>query len=107
MPLAIQAVERYGRDAFVVPTFLENLLQTDATVAWLIQEIERVGASTDEREDRYASALVTALCHADPAVLKQHEATIQAMGNWMKPPKRSLPTASTSILLSRMPCGES
>jgi hypothetical protein len=33
MPLAIEAVEQYGRDAFVAPTFLENLLQTDATVA--------------------------------------------------------------------------
>jgi len=79
MPLAIQAVERRGLDAFEIPTFFQSLKQTDATFAWLIQEIERVGSSTDEREESYTSALVAALSNADPAVLKNHEVTMKAM----------------------------
>jgi hypothetical protein len=36
MPLAIQAFEQYGLDAFEIMTFLQGLVQTDETIDWLI-----------------------------------------------------------------------
>ena len=48
MPLVIQAMDRYGLDAFSIYSF--DLAQTSDTVAWLVQEIERVGEGSDERD---------------------------------------------------------
>jgi hypothetical protein len=79
MPLAIRAFEPYGLDAFEILTFLQSLVQTDETVDWLVREIERVGPGHDEREAGYRDALVAALRHADPDVLKSHGAAIRAM----------------------------
>jgi hypothetical protein len=79
MPLAIQAFEQYGLDAFEILTFLQGLVQTDDTVDWLVREIERVGPGQDDREAGYRDALVAALRHADPGVLKSHGAKIKAM----------------------------
>jgi hypothetical protein len=79
MPLAIQAFEKYGPDAFEILSFLQSLAQTGETVDWLIREIERVGPGKDERGAGYVEALVAALRHADPGVLKSRDVTIQAM----------------------------
>ena len=78
MPLAIQAFERFGLEAFEIYSFLEGLVQTDETVAWLIREIRRIGSRTGEREVRYRDALIDGLRRANPAVLKRHEPAIQA-----------------------------
>jgi hypothetical protein len=79
MPLAIQAFEQYGLDAFEILSFLHSLVQTDETVSWLIREIERVGPGDNEREAGYAEVLVAALRHADPLILERQEPTIQGM----------------------------
>ncbi len=42
MPLAIKAVETYGRShAFPYPHLLVNLAQTEATVEWAVRELYR------------------------------------------------------------------
>ena len=42
MPLAIQAIEQYGKDdAFERYSFLKDLVQTDETVLWLIAQIKK------------------------------------------------------------------
>jgi SEC-C motif len=77
MPLVIQAIDRFGHDAFSIYSF--DLAQTSDTVAWLVQEIERVGEGSDEREGDYACSLRRALRQTDPDLLKQHFATIDSL----------------------------
>ena len=79
MPLAIQAIERHGQDAFETYSFLTQLAQSEQTVAWLIREIERVGEV--QRETHYATSLVAALQHADAALLERHESALDSMHN--------------------------
>ena len=90
MPLAIQAFEQYGIDAFEILSFLHSLAQTDDTVGWLIREIERVGPGDNEREAEYVEALFAALRQADPGVLKSHEPKIQGMQQLDKVSKEEL-----------------
>jgi hypothetical protein len=80
MPIVIETIGQFGLDAFSLLS-IENLVQTDDSVAWLIQEIERVGPGTVEQEVLYRLALIKALFRADAAILKRHEAMIQAATN--------------------------
>ena len=44
MPLAIQAIETYGWDnAFAFPRFLARLAQTEDTLLWVIDQLNRLG----------------------------------------------------------------
>ncbi len=93
MPLVIQAVERFGLDAFAnLPA--ADLVQTDDTIAWLIGEIERIDRSTGEREVQYVTALREALCRADAALLKRYASTIESM--------QQLDAASQQIIADRI-----
>ncbi len=77
MPLAIQAIEQYGwENAFEFYSFIQDLVQTDETVLWLIAQLKRYGGSTDEGERRYANAATNGLTHADAAILEQHQSEI-------------------------------
>ena len=79
MPLVIQAFEQFGLDAFEIYSFLDDLVQTDESVAWLIQQIERIDPVADERSRDFVTGCVAALRHAHAAVLKPHYATIERM----------------------------
>ena len=80
MPLVIQAIEKFGfENAFQVYSFLENLVQTDETVRWLIQQLIKLGQPANEKEAEPVLAYISALVHADPAVLKNHESEIMAL----------------------------
>src|SRR5262245_44914252 len=66
MPLAIEAIETYGRsDAFLHVHVLAHLAQTEATVEWAIRELHR-GEDKVEDRDSYFPALSRLLCRADP-----------------------------------------
>jgi hypothetical protein len=65
MPLAIQAIEKYGRrQAFRHVHVLTDLAQTETTVEWTIRELHR-----EEDHDGYFPALSRLLCQADPRLL--------------------------------------
>ena len=58
MPLAIQAIERYGRTkAFSFTHYLNLLPQTEQTIGWVIAELQR-----DARADRRSSISITSTC---------------------------------------------
>lgn len=68
MPLAIQAIEKYGRrQSFQHVHILADLAQTEATVEWAIRELHREGDFEDR--DTYFPALSRLLCNADPRLL--------------------------------------
>ena len=68
MPLAIKAIETYGRsNAFLHVYVLAELAQTEATVEWAMRELHREGDFEDQ--DTYFPALSRLLCNADPRLL--------------------------------------
>jgi hypothetical protein len=80
MPLVIQAIEKFGFDnAFQSHSFMEDLVQTDETVRWLIQQLTKLGQPANEKEAAPILAYISALIPADPAVLKIHESEIMAL----------------------------
>ena len=85
MPLAIKAVETYGRsNAFLHVHVLAHLAQTEATVEWTIKELHR---EEDEAEDQdsYFPTLSRLLCSADPQlVAPRADEVLQAPGFFKK-----------------------
>src|SRR5262245_12455714 len=65
MPVAIRAIETYGRDnAFPHVHILDQLRQTPATVDWAIRELHREVDAAEHPED-YFTGLSRILCSAD------------------------------------------
>jgi hypothetical protein len=80
MPLVIQAIEKYGfGDAFQTYTFVQDLVQIDETVRWLIENLKKLGQPTSMKEAEPVLAYLSALVHADPSVLKEHESEIMKL----------------------------
>lgn len=73
MPLAIQAIERYGRtEAFSFTHYLNLLPQTDQTIGWVIAELRRDFEGRPEERHFYYLNLSRLLCHADIRLVAQH-----------------------------------
>ena len=69
MPLAIKAIETYGRsNAFLHVHVLAHLAQTEATVEWAIRELHREEDKAEDH-DSFFPALSRLLCSADPQLL--------------------------------------
>ena len=77
MPLAIQAVEKYGRTtAFSFTHYLNRLPQTEQTVAWVVAELQREFQEPPEEHYSYFLNLSRLLCHADIRLVTRHAAEI-------------------------------
>ena len=77
MPLAIQAIEQYGwENAFHIFSFMDNLVQTDETVLWLITQIEQQAKANPDDEAGYVDSIRSALVHADAEILNRHQSEI-------------------------------
>jgi len=69
MPLAIKAIETYGRgNAFLYIHLLARLAQTEATVEWAIRELHREEDKAEDH-DSYFPDLSHLLCSADPQLV--------------------------------------
>ncbi|HEY7309932.1 MAG TPA: SEC-C metal-binding domain-containing protein [Gemmataceae bacterium] len=81
MPLAIKAIEMYGRSqAFLHVHMIAHLAQTEATVEWVIRELHREEDKAEDH-DSYFSSLSRLLCSADPQLLQPRaDAILQAPG---------------------------
>ena len=66
MPLAIEAIERYGRTkAFSFTHYLNLLPQTEQTIGWVIAELQHDFDGLPEEKYFYYYNLSCLLCHAD------------------------------------------
>ena len=73
MPLAIQAIERYGRTkAFSFTHYLNLLPQTEQTIGWVIAELQREGEGRPEEQHFYYLNLSRLLTHADIRLVAPH-----------------------------------
>ncbi len=74
VPLMIQAIEKYGReDAYHLVGSSVDLRQTEATVSWIIDELNDPDS---DRYENYTFNLTRVLCHADPALLIHRDTAI-------------------------------
>jgi hypothetical protein len=90
MPLAIQAIEQYGKDnAFEIYSFLDDLVQTDETVLWLIGQVKKHGQPKKE-EHGYEHFIRSALVRADAALLERHQVEILDLGVWNNDAKKTI-----------------
>jgi hypothetical protein len=72
MPLAIEAIERYGRmTAFSWTHYLNHLPQTEQTIDWVMAELQRDLAGRPEELYFYRLNLSRLLCHADVRLVAQ------------------------------------
>ncbi len=73
MPLAIQAIERYGRTrAFSFTHYLNLLPQTEQTIVWVIAELQGDFHGQPEEQHCYYLNLSRLLCHADVRLVARH-----------------------------------
>jgi hypothetical protein len=81
MPLAIKAIETYGRSsAFLHLHVLAQLAQTEATVDWAVRELHREEDKADDHNS-FFPALSRLLCRADPQlVVLRADEVLQASG---------------------------
>jgi hypothetical protein len=81
MPLAIKAIETFGRSsAFLHVHVLAQLAQSEATVKWAIKELHHEEAKPHDL-DGYFPALSRLLCNADPQLLQPYaDQILQAPG---------------------------
>lgn len=91
MPLAIQAIEQYGKDdAFEIYSFLDDLVQTDETVLWLIGQIRNNRLPDDTAYGSYERVVRSALTHAEAAVLERHLAEILCLEDFSDDAKKTI-----------------
>lgn len=77
MPLAIRAIETYGRiQAFSYTHYLNLLPQTDQTIAWVIAELQRDFEGLPEDRYFYFLNLSRLLCQADIRLVAQRAVEI-------------------------------
>jgi hypothetical protein len=79
MPLVIQAIEQYGRhDALFSYFFLWQLAHTSQTVAWMVRQLEAIGAP-DEDSEFYCMNLAYALSTVPPDLLQPHRRELEEL----------------------------
>jgi hypothetical protein len=77
MPLAIQAIERYGRtEAFSFTHYLNVLPLTEQTIDWVIAELQGDFQGPPEQRHFYYLDLSRLLCRADIRLVAPHAAAI-------------------------------
>jgi hypothetical protein len=77
MPLAIQAIEKYGRTtAFSFTHYLKLLPQSEQTIGWVIAELQRDFQGLPEEQYFYFLNLSRLLWHADIRLVVQRAAEI-------------------------------
>jgi len=80
MPLAIQAIEEHGwDDAFGMYAFLQNLVQTEETLIWAIDQLQQRGQPDNEEEASLTLWLLDVFTNADPKLIQSHKDRIMEL----------------------------
>ena len=83
MPLVIEAVETFGRqDAYHLIGFSRDLPQTEETIAWIIDELNK---EESDQHENYTYNLSFVLARADPALLLLRESDILDSSHFIHP----------------------
>jgi hypothetical protein len=78
LPLVIQAIKQFGwEQAFESYSFLEDLVQTDATLLWFIGKLEALENPANEDQVSTVSICRKVLRHVDPELLLKHAAAFE------------------------------
>jgi hypothetical protein len=103
MPLVIEAVETHGkRDAYRLIGLARDLPQSEATIAWVVRELN--DPQTDQYEN-YAYNLSMVLAEADPALLLPIESAVTEARHFPPTCVRHSPSGSAWRPGTRRPAG--
>jgi hypothetical protein len=81
MPLLIEAIEKYDwRSGVGGIRSLGQLVQTDQTLSWLLQELARDVKEHEENASRYREFLLESLVQADVHLLAQRQSELDVVG---------------------------
>ena len=73
MLLIIEGIERFGWEhAFSCYWFLDDIPHTEATVEWLLNQVEQEEPGTEDELER-VEMLLSSLTHAPPTLLQKHK----------------------------------
>jgi hypothetical protein len=85
MPLVIRAIETYGwDDAFRQSYHLADLAETDETLLWTIEQLDRIGHPKAYEDQQRCDLLSQVIAQADVALLMTHEQQVlglEGLGN--------------------------
>jgi hypothetical protein len=77
MPLVIEAIGKYGwQDNISAYAVREGLVQTDATLEWILSELSKDGEPKDEGWRNYTGGLQDLMTEADARLLEKHQPEI-------------------------------
>ena len=77
MPLAIEAVEAYGwENSFGFPHTLAGLAQTEDTLLWVIDQLNRQGRPESEEDSNHCFSLSKIISRANVSLLMRHDQAI-------------------------------
>jgi hypothetical protein len=80
MPVAVQAIEKWGWDeAFEFPHVIADLAQTEETLLWLVGELAKLGRPADRTCANRCMHLSRAIAATDPGLILRHEARIMEL----------------------------
>ncbi len=76
-PLVLNALERFGEEAFGHLYFVVDLAETPEVVGWCLAEIERRGSAAEDDRQFQRNALKRAIRRAPAAALQPHATSIE------------------------------
>jgi len=80
MPRVIGAIETYGwKDAFHGHSFFQDLVQTEETLIWAIEQLQQRGETDNEDETGSIKWLLDIIHGADPELVKGHQDGIRQL----------------------------
>ena len=91
MPLAIRAIETYGwEDAFEYISAVEHLAQTEDTLLWLIDRLNRMGRPATHKDVELCRRLSSVIADSDVALLMKHEQAILGLEGLTAEPRETI-----------------
>jgi len=81
MPIATEAMDRFGWDnAFSDLSELQALPQSDESITWIVDEIEKIGNPANSSELDYVTSLCWIAAEAEASLLKRRRQEFEGLG---------------------------
>jgi hypothetical protein len=95
MPRVVEAIKQYGwQGAFASLELLDNLPQTRETIAWLLDELDRIGEPASENDEAICDNIAFTLAETNPADLREFLPRIES--------SKSVPEAVREEIIARV-----
>lgn len=91
MPVAIQAIETFGWDgAFEFPSRVGELIQTEETLLWFIDQLNRMGYPRTSKDAEHCFRLGAIIAQADVSLLMRHDEVLMGLEGLPAEPREDM-----------------